>query len=77
MTRYSRKKGQNPPNRRIGKRCLKTKKYKKDLDLIKQQLINTITDTNDKKETIVENINEEDTDYDIPANGQYSCTHCE
>ena len=77
MTRYARKKGKNPPNRRIGKRCLKTKTYKKDLDLIKEQLINTINDNNDNKETIVVNTNEEDTDYDLPANGQYVCHHCE
>jgi len=48
MTRYARKKGNNRPNKRIGKRGLKMKTYKKDLDLIKHQLIEAI----DQKKTV-------------------------
>lgn len=81
MTRYSRKKGNNRPNKRIGKRGLKTKTYKKDLDLIKEQLINTIKD-NDfdvviNASKVDKPSNEEDVDLDLPANGQYFCQHCE
>ncbi|CAG2166364.1 unnamed protein product [Oppiella nova] len=80
MTRYARKKGKNPPNRRIGKRALKTKTYKKDLDLIKQQLIHTIANADsqplDTAKTS-DDTNDEDIDYDLPANGQHVCQHCD
>ncbi len=70
MTRYARKKGKNPPNRRIGKRQLKTKKYKKDLDLIINDLNNN--NNNNNNESIDKEI-----DCDLPSNGQYFCQQCE
>ncbi|XP_054166338.1 zinc finger protein 593-like [Oppia nitens] len=78
MTRYSRKKGNNAPNRRIGKRGLKTKRYKKDLDAIKLGLMNAvdIQDVSVKTDAIIGGNDVEDIDNDLPANGQFFCKHC-
>ncbi|CAG2105750.1 unnamed protein product [Medioppia subpectinata] len=88
MTRYSRKKGKNPPNRRIGKRGLKMRTYKKDLDLIQHQLSQTIAakDNEDNgvvvvhlpKTVVTDGTVDDgsDVDYDLPANGQFQCREC-
>lgn len=75
MTRYSRKKGNNAPNRRIGKRSLKTKRYKKDLDQIKAGLINAANEQAMNADT--KPAEEEQEDLDLPASGKFFCLHCE
>jgi len=75
MTRYARKKGNNRPNKRIGKRGLKTKRYKKDLDAIKHTLIATAAIAN--TDTNTTSPDDPEVDYDLPANGQHFCQQCD
>lgn len=69
MTRYSRKKGNCAPNRRIGKRCLKTKRYKKDTDQIIEEIQRNIVKPEQKRPFEMVD--------DLPAQGQFFCTECE
>lgn len=69
MTRYARKKGKGAPNRSIGRRCLKTKHYKKDTDQILEEIKRGITSPEQKRPyEVIE---------DLPGVGQYFCTECE
>lgn len=69
MTRYSRKKGNCAPNRSIGKRCLKTKHYKKDTDQILEEIRRNIVDPEQKRPfEMVDN---------LPAQGKIFCIECE
>lgn len=69
MTRYARKKGKNAPNKSIGKRCLKTKHYKKDLDQIVDEMKRGLNNAEQKRP--FEMIDE------LPACGKWFCTECE
>lgn len=66
MTRYSRKKGNNAPNRRIGKRQIKTKNRIKDIDEIHEDL---------KPENLEKLVNQE-VDLDVPGAAQFYCVQC-
>lgn len=69
MTRYSRKKGQSAPNRKIGRRCGKTKHYRKDADQILDEMRKGIDSAALKRP--YEMVDE------LPANGSFLCIECE
>lgn len=63
MTRYSRKKGNNAPYSKIGKR-IKTKNREKDLDEVHEDIKNEAKGL--KRER----------DIDLPGEGQFVCVQC-
>ena len=69
MTRYARKKGQAAPNKKIGRRCLKTKHYKKDTDQILNEIKKGITSSSAKRP--FEMVDQ------LPGNGEFLCVECE
>lgn len=64
-----RKKGNCAPNRSIGKRCVKTKHYKKDTNQILEEIKKGI-DTPAQKRPY-------DMVDELPAGGEFFCTECE
>lgn len=69
MVRYSRSKGRCAKNRQVSKKCLKTKRYKKDVDQILDEIKKEITSPSMKRP--YEMVDE------LPANGQFMCVQCE
>lgn len=67
--KYSRKKGNAAPTRSIGKRCLKTKHYKKDTDQILDEIQKGITSPAQKRPYQMVD--------EMPANGEFFCVGCE
>ena len=69
MTRYSRSKGNCASNRKIGKRVLKTKRYKKDTDQILDEIKKGLIAPEQKRPFEMVD--------DLPASGNFFCVECE
>ena len=69
MTRYSRSKGRKGKHRTIGKRVLKTKRYKKDTDQIIDEIKKGIEAPDQKRP--FEMVDE------LPGAGEHICIDCE